>query len=44
MVKSLRNAGGEVYLSLSPKEFLAFAREEAVKWAQVVKESGAQVN
>lgn len=44
VVRSLRNAGGEVYLSSSPKEFLVFAREEATKWARVVKESGAQVN
>ena len=44
VAKSLRNAGGEVNLSASPKQFLSFAREEAVKWARVVKESGAQVN
>ena len=44
VVRSLRNAGGEVYLSGSQKEFLGFAREEAAKWARVVKESGAQVN
>ena len=44
IVKSLRNAGGEVSMSASPKEFLEFAREESVKWARVVKESGAQVN
>ena len=44
VVKSLRNAGGEVYLSASPKEFLQFSRNESAKWARVVKESGAQVN
>jgi tripartite-type tricarboxylate transporter receptor subunit TctC len=44
VVKSLRNAGGEVYLSASPKEFLEFSRNEAAKWARVVKESGAKVN
>ena len=44
LVKSLRGAGGEVFLSSSPQEFLAFSKEEAVKWAQVVKDSGAQVN
>jgi tripartite-type tricarboxylate transporter receptor subunit TctC len=44
MVKTLRGAGGEVFLSASPKEFLEFSRAEAVKWAKVVKESGAQVN
>ena len=44
LVKSLRGAGGEIFLSGSPQEFLAFSKEEAVKWAQVVKESGAQVN
>ena len=44
VVKSLRNAGGEVYLSASPKEFLEFSRNESAKWAKVVKESGAQVN
>jgi tripartite-type tricarboxylate transporter receptor subunit TctC len=44
LVKSLRGAGGEIFLSASPQEFLAFSREEAVKWARVVKESGAQVN
>ena len=44
VVKSLRNAGGEVYLSASPKEFVQFSRNEAAKWAKVVKESGAQVN
>jgi len=44
VVKGLRGAGGEVFLSASPKDFLAFSREEAVKWARVVKESGAQVN
>jgi len=44
LVKSLRGAGGEIFLSSSPQEFLAFSKEEAVKWAQVVKESGAQVN
>jgi tripartite-type tricarboxylate transporter receptor subunit TctC len=44
VVKSLRGAGGEVMLSATPKAFLAFAREESVKWARVVKESGAQVN
>jgi tripartite-type tricarboxylate transporter receptor subunit TctC len=43
-VKSLRNAGGEVYLSASPQEFLGFVREEASKWARVVKESGAVAN
>jgi tripartite-type tricarboxylate transporter receptor subunit TctC len=44
LVKGLRGAGGEVFLTSSPKEFLAFNRQEAVKWARVVKESGAQVN
>jgi tripartite-type tricarboxylate transporter receptor subunit TctC len=44
VAKSLRNAGGEIMLSASPQEFLAFAREESAKWARVVKESGAQVN
>jgi tripartite-type tricarboxylate transporter receptor subunit TctC len=44
VAKSLRNAGGEVFMSASPKEFLAFSKEEAVKWARVVKDSGAQVN
>jgi tripartite-type tricarboxylate transporter receptor subunit TctC len=44
VVKSLRNVGGEVMLSASPKEFLEFSRNEAKKWAQVVKDSGAQVN
>ena len=44
VVKHLRSAGGEVYLSASPQEFLDFSREEAVKWARVVKESGAKVN
>jgi tripartite-type tricarboxylate transporter receptor subunit TctC len=44
VAKSLRNVGGEIMLSASPKEFLAFAKEEAVKWARVVKESGAVVN
>ena len=44
LVKSLRGAGGEIFLSDSPQQFLAFSREEAVKWARVVKESGAQVN
>jgi tripartite-type tricarboxylate transporter receptor subunit TctC len=44
VVKSLRNVGGEVMLSASPKEFLEFSRDEAKKWAQVVKDSGAQVN
>lgn len=44
VAKSLRNAGGELMLSASPKEFLAFAKEESVKWARVVKDSGAVVN
>jgi tripartite-type tricarboxylate transporter receptor subunit TctC len=44
VARSLRGAGGEAMLSATPKEFLAFAKEEAVKWARVVKESGAQVN
>lgn len=44
VVKNLRGAGGEVMLSASPKEFIAFAKEESMKWARVVKESGAQVN
>jgi tripartite-type tricarboxylate transporter receptor subunit TctC len=44
VVKSLRNVGGEVYLSASPQEFLDFSRKEAEKWARVVKESGAKVN
>lgn len=44
VAKSLRGAGGEVMLSATPKEFLAFAKEESLKWARVVKESGAQVN
>jgi tripartite-type tricarboxylate transporter receptor subunit TctC len=44
VVKSLRNAGGEVFLSSSPQEFLEFSRKEADKWARVVKESGAKVN
>jgi tripartite-type tricarboxylate transporter receptor subunit TctC len=44
VVKNLRNVGGEVMLSASPKQFLEFSRNEAKKWAQVVKESGAQVN
>ena len=44
VVKSLRNAGGEVFLSASPKDFVQFSRNEAQKWARVVKESGAQVN
>jgi tripartite-type tricarboxylate transporter receptor subunit TctC len=44
VVKNLRNAGGEVYLSTSPQEFLQFSRNESAKWAKVVKESGAQVN
>jgi len=44
VAKSLRNAGGETMLSASPKEFLTFAKEEALKWARVVKESGAVVN
>jgi tripartite-type tricarboxylate transporter receptor subunit TctC len=43
-VKSLRGAGGEVFLSASPKAFLGFVREEASKWARVVKESGAVAN
>ncbi len=44
IVKQLRGAGGEVFLSASPTAFLAFSKDEAVKWARVVKESGAQVN
>jgi tripartite-type tricarboxylate transporter receptor subunit TctC len=44
VIKGLRNAGGELMLSATPKEFLAFTKGEAVKWARVVKESGAQVN
>jgi tripartite-type tricarboxylate transporter receptor subunit TctC len=44
VVKSLRNVGGEVDLSESPQAFLEFSRNEAKKWAQVVKESGAKVN
>lgn len=44
VAKNLRGAGGEAMLSATPKEFLVFAKEEAVKWARVVKESGAQVN
>ncbi len=44
VTKSLRNIGGEVFMSASPKAFEGFAREEAIKWARVVKESGAKVN
>lgn len=44
VAKSLRNAGGEIFMSALPKEFLAFSKVEAVKWARVVKDSGAQVN
>lgn len=44
LVKQLRGVGGEIYLSESPQAFLAFSKEEAVKWARVVKDSGAQVN
>lgn len=44
VAKSLRNVGGEVFMSATPKAFLGFAREEATKWARVVKDSGAKVN
>ncbi|MCC6533432.1 MAG: tripartite tricarboxylate transporter substrate binding protein [Burkholderiales bacterium] len=44
VIKALRGAGGQVYLSASPQEFLAFSHEEQAKWARVVKDSGAQVN
>jgi len=44
VASSLRNSGGEVFLSDSPQQFLDFSRKEADKWARVVKESGAKVN
>lgn len=44
VVKAWRAAGGEVYLSESPAQYVAFTREEATKWARVVKDSGASIN
>lgn len=44
VVKSLRNVGGEVSMSASPKAFEGFAREEATRWVRVVKERGAKVH
>jgi tripartite-type tricarboxylate transporter receptor subunit TctC len=36
------NALGAEPVTLSPKEFAASIRRETVKWAKVIKESGAQ--
>ncbi len=43
MVKRLASLGADS-ASLSPDDFRSFVREEIVKWAKVVKESGAKVD
>jgi tripartite-type tricarboxylate transporter receptor subunit TctC len=44
VAKSLLSTGNEVFTHDATPQFLAFMREEATKWAKVVKDSGAQVN
>jgi tripartite-type tricarboxylate transporter receptor subunit TctC len=41
--KSLRVAGHEIAFQDTPEKFYDFMKEEAVKWARVVQDSGARV-